>query len=136
MFDRDTTSVTLDPKHLEPLRQYLAGEAAFPEESIAVIAIVATDFLSQNSCFVPSRVTGNPGIVYSLLTKGLDFRFVFGENHHPQLRVISCMGSGPNLIFANDASDKSWVPYSDMMETTVAKGSLANSPPPTVQFMD
>ena len=110
MFDQDTTSVTLDSDHLESMRQYLAGEVTFPDQSIAVIATVATDYLSQNSCFVPSRVTENPGIVYSLLTKGLYFRFVFGENHPPQLRTISCIGFGRNLIFANDASDKSWLP--------------------------
>ena len=127
MFDRDTTSVTLDPKYLESLGQYLAGEPAFPDDSTAVTATVATDFFSQNSCFVPSRITENPGIVYSLLTKGLFFRFVFGENHPPQLRAISCIGSGPNLIFVNDASDKSWAPYAGMMETTVTKGSLANT---------
>jgi hypothetical protein len=80
MFDGDSTSVTLDPEHLELLRGYLAGEAAFPDQAIAVTATVATDFLSQNTCFVPSRVTDNPGVVYSLLTKGLYFRFVFGEN--------------------------------------------------------
>lgn len=128
MFDRDTTSVTLDPKHLELLRQYLAGETTFPDNTIAVTATVATDFLSQNSCFVPSRVTDNPGIIYSLLTKGLYFRFVFGENHLPTVRAISCIGLGPNLIFANDVSDKSWPPYAGMMETTVVKGPLATTP--------
>ena len=128
MLDRDTTSVTLEPKHLEPLRKYLAGETAFPDDRIAVTATVATDLLSQNCCFVPSRVTDNPGIVYSLLTKGLYFRFVFGENHPLELRAISCIGPGRNLIFVNDASDKSWVPCAGMMETTIAKGSLATIP--------
>ena len=77
---RRRTSVTLDPAHLELVRGYLAGETAFPDDALAVTATVATDFLSQNTCFVPSRVTDNPGIVYSLLTKGLYWRFVFGEN--------------------------------------------------------
>lgn len=125
MFDGDATSVTLDPAHLELVRGYLAGETAFPNDVLAVTATVATDFLSQNTCFVPSRVTDNPGIVYSLLTKGLYYRFVFGENHPPQMRAISCIGPGPGLIFLNDASDKSWEPCAGMMETTVPKGSLA-----------
>jgi hypothetical protein len=126
-FDRSITSISLEQTHSEPLRQYLAGEIAFPSDSIAVIATVATDFVSQNSCFVPSRVTENSGVVYSLLTKGLFFRFVFGENHPPGLRAISCIGPGANLIFAKDASDKSWAPYAGLMETSVAKGSLADS---------
>ena len=125
MFDGDATSVTLDPAHLELVRGYLAGETAFPDDALAVTATVATDFLSQNLCFGPSRVTDNQGIVYSLLTKGLYYRFVFGENHPPQMRAISCIGTGPGLIFLNDASDKAWEPCAGMMETTVPKGSLA-----------
>jgi hypothetical protein len=128
MFDGDATSVTLDPANLELVRGFLAGETAFPDNSLAVIATVATDFLSQNTCFVPSRVTDNPGIVYSLLTKGLYYRFVFGENHPAQMRAISCIGPGPGLIFLNDASEKSWGPCAGMMETTVPKGSLAMRP--------
>ena len=62
-------------------------------------------------------MTDNPGIVYSLLTKGLYYRFVFAENHPPQMRAISCIGRGPGLIFLNDASDKSWEPFAGMMET-------------------
>src|SRR5262245_6838981 len=42
MFDGDTMSVTLDPAHLELVRGYLAGETAFPDHAVAVIAIVAT----------------------------------------------------------------------------------------------
>jgi hypothetical protein len=129
MFDGDATSVTLNPAHLELVRGYLAGETAFPDDALAVTATVATDFLSQNTCFVPSRVMDNPGIVYSLLTKGLYCRFVFGENHPPQMRAISCIGPGPGLIFLNDASDKSWEPCAGMMETTVPKGSLAACSP-------
>jgi hypothetical protein len=68
MFDGGATSVTLDPAHLELVRGYLAGDTAFPDDALAVTATVATDFLSENTCFVPSRVTDNPGIVYSLLT--------------------------------------------------------------------
>ena len=42
---------------------------------------------------------GQPGVVYSLLTKGLYFRFVFGENHPPPMRAVSCIGprTGPDL---------------------------------------
>jgi hypothetical protein len=125
MFDRDTTSVMLAPEYLELVRAYLAGETGFPDDRIAVIATVVIDFVSQNSCFVPSRVTDNPGIVYSLLVKGLYFRFVFGENHPRVLRAISCAGPGPQLIFVNDGSEKSWAAYAAMMPTSVPKGSLA-----------
>ena len=128
MFDGYATSVTLDPAHLELMRGYLAGETPFPDDALTVTATVATDFLSQNTCFVPSRVTDNPEIVYSLLTLGLYFRFVFGENHPPPMRAISCIGAGPGLIFLRDASDKSWEPCAEILETTVPKGTLATLP--------
>jgi hypothetical protein len=43
------------------VRGYLAGETAFPDDALAVTATVATDFLSQNTWFVPSRVTDLTG---------------------------------------------------------------------------
>ena len=96
--DGDATSVTLDPAHLELVRGYLAGETPFPDDSLAAVtATVATDFLSQNTCFVPSRVRDDAGVASSLLTKGLCAILVFGENHPPQMRAISCIGPGPGL---------------------------------------
>jgi hypothetical protein len=50
---------------------------------------------------------------------------VFGDNHPPKMRAISCIGPGLGLIFLNDAGDKSWEPCAGIMETTVPKGSLA-----------
>ena len=87
---------------------------------------MAIDFLSQNTCFVPSRVSDNPGIVYSLLTKDLYFRFIFSRQSFAAEKCpISCIGAGPGLIFLNDASDKSWEPCAGIMEISMPKGSLA-----------
>lgn len=123
-FDGDTTSVQLGATCTESMRQYLAGESGFPG-NIAVIATVATDFLSQRSCFVPNRITDNPfHVAYGLLLKGLFFRFV-GDDIPPVMRAISCAGPGPNMIFVRDCSEKSWEPFAQMMETTVPKGQLA-----------
>jgi hypothetical protein len=105
-----------------------ASETAFPDDALAVTATVATDFLSQKTCFVPSRVTDNPGIVYGLPTKScFTVRFVFGENHPPQMRAIAGIGPGPGLIFLNDASDKSWELLRGMMGKP--PGPRARSPP-------
>jgi hypothetical protein len=125
-FDNDTTSVQLDAKYMESMRRYLAGESGFPND-VAVIATVATDFLSQQSCFVPNRITDNPfHVAYGLLTKGLFFRFIVGDDNPPAMQAISGAGPGPNIIFAKDCSDKSWEPFAQMMETSVPKGQLAD----------
>jgi hypothetical protein len=109
----------------------LAGEAPLSPD-VTVIATVATDFLSQQLCLVPNRITDNTmHVAYGLMTNGLYFRFILDENQPPPLRAISCMGEGPlNLIFARDASDKVWPAVNAMMETTVPKGQLAESKPP------
>jgi hypothetical protein len=124
-FDNKTTSVELDAKYLESIRRYLAGETGWPAD-VSVIATVATDFVSQNTCFVPNRITDNPmHIAYGLLTKGLYYRFIMGEPS-PAMKEISCAGPGMNLIFAKDCSEKSWPAVEGMMRTTVPKGQLAD----------
>ena len=110
---------------MESIRRYLAGESSFPND-VAVIATVATDYISRQSCFAPYRVTDNQlHVAYGLLTKGLFFRFIVGDDNPPAMRAISCAGPGLNMIFVKDCRDKSWKPVARMMETTVPKGQLA-----------
>jgi hypothetical protein len=124
MPDGGTTFVQVDAVSLESLRAYLAGESAFPHD-VAILATVATDFLSQQLCFVPCRVTENPHpIVYSLITAGVAFRIVTGTND-PTLRAISCAGPGLNMIYLRDCSDNSWEIAAEMMETSIPTGQLA-----------
>jgi hypothetical protein len=126
MFDNDTTSVQLDAEYMESIRRYLAGESGFPND-VAVIATVATDFVSRQSCFVPNRITDNPfHAAYGLLMKGLYFRVIVGGDNPPALRTISCAGPGLNMIFVRDCSDKSWEAFALMMETTIPKGQLGD----------
>ena len=88
------------------------GEISNLSDDVAVIATVATDFVSQQSCFVPSRITDNPfHVAYGLLAKGLFFRFVVGDDNPPAMRAISCAGPGLKLIFMRDCSEKSWEPF-------------------------
>jgi hypothetical protein len=49
-----------------------------------------------------------------------------GDDNPPAMRAMSCAGPGLNMIFVKDCSDKSWVPFARMMETTVPKGQLAD----------
>ncbi len=126
-FDGELISVNLDARYQESIRRYLLGEAPFPPE-VAVSATVATDFVSQNTCLVPNRITDNTMlVVYGLVIKGLSLRFVFGDNHAPAMRAISCGGPGPNMIFMRDCSENSWPAVERIMETSVPKGQLADT---------
>jgi hypothetical protein len=128
MFDGATTSIQIEDRYLESIRRYLVGETTFPND-VAAIVTVATDYLSQSICMVPNRITDNTmHIAYGLLTKGLYFRFILGENQPPAMRAISCAGEGPNMIFAKDCGEKSWPAAGAMMETTVSKGQFADLP--------
>jgi hypothetical protein len=103
------------------------GETAFPSD-VAAIATVATDFVSQNICLLPNRIIDNTMyIAYGLLTKGLYYRFIMGDNHPQAMREISCAGPGMNMIFARDCSGNSWPAVETMMATSIPKGDLADT---------
>ena len=126
-FDRNTTTAQVDPRYMETVRSYLVGDSDFPKE-VAVVATVATDFVSQQACFVPNRITDNAiHIAYGFLVKGLYYRFIFGDEHPPAMTAISCGGPDMNLIFMRDCSEKSWEPFVRLMETSVPKGKLGAS---------
>jgi hypothetical protein len=123
-FDKDFTSAQIDPRYMDCLRKYLVGETEFPSE-VAVVATVATDFVSRQACFVPNRITDNTlHVAYGFLVKGLYYRFIFGDDHPPAMKAISCAGPGPNLIFMRDCSENSWTPFTRLMETSKPKGTL------------
>jgi hypothetical protein len=128
-FDNRTMSVELESRKMESIRSYLAGETPFPKDA-AVIATVATDFVTQQMCMVPGRIPENTMyLAYGLLTKGLYYRFILSEDQPPAMRATSCAGEGRNMIFVRDCSDKSWPAVRSLMETTVAKGQLADTKP-------
>jgi len=125
-FDGELISVQLEPQYQESIRRYLVGETPLPSD-VAAIATVATDFVSQNICLLPNRITDNTMyIAYGLLTKGLYYRFIMGDNHPPAMREISCAGPGMNMIFARNCSENSWPAVETMMATSIPKGDLAD----------
>jgi hypothetical protein len=105
---------------LSPFLPFLSGSL----NDVAVIATVATDYVSQHSCFVPHRIPDNPRFtLYGLLMKRLFYRFIMQESQPPAMRAIS-IGDG-GLIFANDCGEKVYAPYAHFMETSVPTGMLA-----------
>jgi len=107
------------------VRGYLAGETAFADDALAMTAAVATDFLSQNTCFVPSRGTIRASSTPCPRKACFTVRFVFGENHPPQMRAIAGIGPGPGLIFLNARATSHGSSCFGMMETAGPEGSLA-----------
>jgi hypothetical protein len=123
--DGQTTQIVLDPKYQEILRQYLLGEIPLPND-IVVMATVATDKGSQESCFVPSRVKCNPMVAYGLMTKGLYFRVFFGDISEG-MRQLCCVNGARKVIFKRDCEDNLMEGFGKLFETSVVKGTLSKS---------
>jgi hypothetical protein len=121
----ETTKVELAAAFKESLRRYLLGETPFPID-VVVVATVATDFGSRESCFVPNRIKDNPMIAYGLMTKGLYFRVLFGDTPD-ELRKICCVGGPWKLLFVRDCQDSLLETAEELMRTSVAVGQLAGS---------
>jgi hypothetical protein len=117
------TSVVLDEPFKEDLRMYLLRETGFPKD-VVVIATVATDFGSQESCFVPNRIRENPMIAYGLMTKGLYFRILFGSDLPDGIRDMCCASGKWKLLFKRDCQDNLFEAYGKLMETSVMIGRL------------
>jgi hypothetical protein len=122
LFDGGTTSVVIDPGHVEGVRRYLLGETRLPTNLIVCVT-VATDRVSQGLCLVPTRIPENPNVTYSLTTRGLAFRFTFDPP--PEMKGICVASSAKQPIFIRDCSDKTLPASFRLMETTVPKGRLA-----------
>lgn len=123
--DGQTTQVVLDPAHQEALRRYLLGEIPLPND-IVVVATVATDKGSQETCFVPNRIKGNPMVAYGLMTKGLYFRIFFGDVPEG-IRQLCCVNGARRVIFKRDCEDNLMEGFGKLFETSVVKGNLSKS---------
>lgn len=118
-----STSVVLSEPFKEGLRKYLLGETGFPKD-VVVVATVATDFGSQESCFVPNRIKENPMIAYGLMTKGLYFRILFGSDLPDGIRQMCCASGKWKLLFTRDCQHNLVEAYGKLMETSVVIGDL------------
>ena len=62
-----------------------ALSVGFPSD-VVIHVTVCTDFASQGSCCVPSRVPENPHTTYALLTQGVYFRVLTAKDPPVVLR--------------------------------------------------
>ncbi len=102
-----TTSVYLGA-HKEPIRQYLAGETAFPL-NVHVIATVCEDFGSQGGVLspwnVPVDLTGAGYIQIEFLIRGLWFRIIAGSGGLRRPETLCCVRSKKQVIFRRNCED-------------------------------
>jgi hypothetical protein len=128
MVDGKTTSVTLEDNYKEDLRRYLLGETGFPKNCFVVVTF-ATDWASQNACFVPNRIKEVPVTAFGLMTKGLYFRIFFGEDVPREMQQICCASGAGKLLFTRDCEDGLIETWRKLMENSRPVGNLAKSPP-------
>jgi hypothetical protein len=128
MVDGKTTTVKLDDPYKEDLRRYLLAETDFPKNCF-VVATCATDWASQNACFVPNRIKDLPVTAYGLMTKGLYFRIFFGEDVPLELKQLCCVTGYRKPLITRDCEDNLIKTWRILMEKTKPVGSLAKSLP-------
>jgi hypothetical protein len=121
-----TTSVLPEKRFKESLRLYLLGETPLPRD-LVVVATVATDMGSRESCFVPNRIKENPMVAYGLMTKGLYFRVLFGEDLPDGIRKMCCAGCDWKLLFVRDCQDNLLEGFRKLAETSAAVGRLRDA---------
>jgi hypothetical protein len=116
LHDGQTTSMSLGA-YEEPIRRFLSGEAAFPV-NVMVLTTVCTDAPSRESFSVPCLVPDNPFTAYALLTRGISFRVLVGDNLPQQQRELCCFTGARRLIFVASCLDKSLSAFAHLVATS------------------
>lgn len=111
----ETTTVDLG-QYQESLRKFLAGEASFPADGVAIVT-VCTDFQSQACFFPPCAIREGVATGYALLVLGVSFRFFFGHDVETQFRRFCCVHSPRKRIIVADHSQQSLHSYGQLFQT-------------------
>jgi hypothetical protein len=99
-----TSSVNLG-KYQEPIRQYLLGDAGFPD-GVYVIVAVCTDYGSQGMNFAPSLVAGSQFPMFSILVRGLWFHVITTDSPAPGLEKLCCVRSEKKILHKEDCANR------------------------------
>jgi hypothetical protein len=83
----------------ESMRQYLAGEAAFPSNMVVIVA-VASDDESHRTFFVPEIRVQDGCLNFRFFARGIFFRVMMG--HVPEMFRDWCCTSPRKCIFYGD----------------------------------
>jgi hypothetical protein len=93
---RQTTSIDLRG-YKDEIRNYLLGLTALPR-SVAVIVAASEDQASRGVVFPPGRFRGQPYTHFSMVTRGIWFDIVLGEEAAERHKHLCCVRSDRNVI--------------------------------------
>ena len=110
----------------EPIRQFLLGEAPFPER-LTVLTTACTDEYSQHAMYAPTKMIGSPTPGISYLACGIHFMILMGETHPPGIKELCSYKSERGYVFSRDAGAKTVHAYAQLHSTARMKGLLARS---------
>jgi hypothetical protein len=117
----ETTTVDLGTDQ-KALRQYLHGEAPFPDG--AVIVTVCADFDSQGFFFSPCAIRDGLIAGYAVLLLGVYYRFFFGPGVPADFNRYSCVHSERKRIIIADQSKQSMHSYAHLRQTATESPKL------------
>jgi hypothetical protein len=107
----------------EPIRLYLLGKAAIPDD-VAILLTVCIDPGSIGSFYTPSRIPNIPTRAFGLLTLGIIFTVHIGRDMEPSARWVCCVKARERPIVVRNCEDKLLVPYANLMRTSNIARSL------------
>lgn len=120
MFGDRSTLLDLG-KTEEPIRQYLHGDADFPDQ-VAITATACTDRTSM-TFYPPCPATDIPCTAFGFLALGIRFLVYVGDNIPLAARRTCFMKSDHQLLFQRDCSQKIFHAFAELMKTSrPAKG--------------
>ncbi len=118
----ETTGVSLGG-YEEPVRQYLAGEAGFPT-GIVVRVTVCTDPVSRIYMFAPTLKIGTRYPTYSMLTRGIMFDIIAGDDLPLEMGNLCCVNSAKKVIFSTSCEDRTVHAGGHVLETAAISDKL------------
>ena len=102
----EPVTIDLGKAYNETFRQYLLGQAGFPE-NVALLVIACTDALSQDTFCVPSLGSRNLERTYSFMAKGLNFLMIIGKQlREPTAHELCAVTGKRRLILARSCESK------------------------------
>lgn len=110
----------------EPIRQFLLGEAPFPEQ-LTILTTTCTDEYSQSAMYAPTKMIGSPTPGISFLACGIHFLILMGTTHPLGVKDLCSYKSDRGYVFSRDAGARTVHAYGQLHSTARMKGLLARN---------
>jgi hypothetical protein len=99
----------------EPVRQYLCGQAAFPDA--AIVVRVCNDRTSREALLMPSSSGDQYGPSFEMFVLGVHFFVLLGNTIEPSIRNVCCVTSKSKPLFRGDCARR-LLQHLSMLEKT------------------